>query len=231
MTTISSPNALLVLLCPREARFSNTLLARHELVHLNRQSLVRLGPLSVGQRANRFKTSYRLTYCNFTIIHMSVDISIESGQSTRNSWHLTTMEIDMVETRTELHPGNRMEDGTIFAGVSPDTGNPMYTTPEDSPLTTGDTPRTRNWKADMQYASKLDAHGHKDWRVPTKNELNVLFNNRAAIGGFNGTGSYPAGWYRSSTKYRLLCAWYQRFSDGNQEWGNKSNGSSLRCVR
>jgi hypothetical protein len=35
--------------------------------------------------------------------------------------------------------------------------------------------------------------------VPNKGELNVLFNNRAAIGGFDESGDDPAGWYGSST--------------------------------
>jgi hypothetical protein len=33
--------------------------------------------------------------------------------------------------------------------------------------------------------------------MPTKSELNVLFNNRAAIGGFDLSGSEPSGWYWS----------------------------------
>ena len=51
-----------------------------------------------------------------------------------------------------------------------------------------------------KYAKGFEGHGHKDFRVPTKNELSVLFNNRAAIGGFNVTGSIPAGWYWSSSR-------------------------------
>src|SRR5947209_3721578 len=35
----------------------------------------------------------------------------------------------------ELKPGERMPDGTIYAGISPDSQKPMYTTPEDAPLT------------------------------------------------------------------------------------------------
>jgi hypothetical protein len=53
-----------------------------------------------------------------------------------------------------------MPDGTIYAGISPDTHQPMYTTPADAPL-------TMQWKAAMQYAAALDANAHKDWRVPT----------------------------------------------------------------
>ena len=64
--------------------------------------------------------------------------------------------------------GDRMPDGTIFAGVSPDTGKPMYTTPADASL-------TMDWKKAMDYVKKLDAHGYQDWRLPTQGELNVLF--------------------------------------------------------
>ena len=88
--------------------------------------------------------------------------------------------------------GDKMPDGTVFAGISPDTNKPMYATPADASL-------TMKFNEAQEYAAKLDAHGHKDWRVPTKAELNVLFNNRAAIGGFNVTGSYPAGWYWSAS--------------------------------
>jgi hypothetical protein len=73
--------------------------------------------------------------------------------------------------------------------------------------------------------------GHKDWHVPTKNELNVLFNNRAAIGGFDISGSNPSGWYWSSSFYDKWNAWGQRFSDGFQNDFSKVYPSSVRCVR
>ena len=125
--------------------------------------------------------------------------------------------------QSEPKPGDKMPDGTIYAGISPDTGKPMYTTPADAPL-------TMTWKAAMKYAAKLDAHGQKDWRVPTEGELNVLFNNRAAIGGFKVTASGPSGWYWSSTE-DCYAAWFQRFRDGVQNWNDEYNESSLRCVR
>src|SRR5712691_7330547 len=87
----------------------------------------------------------------------------------------------------------RMPDGTVYAGISPATNEPMYATPNDAPL-------TYTFNQAQKYAAKLDAHGHHDWRVPTKGELNVLFQNRAAIGGFDESGSDPAGWYWSSSQ-------------------------------
>jgi hypothetical protein len=62
----------------------------------------------------------------------------------------------------------KMQDGAVYAGLSPDTGEPMFTTPAYAPW-------TMKWKQAMEYAAKLDAHGHQDWRAPTKGELNVLF--------------------------------------------------------
>ena len=141
--------------------------------------------------------------------------------------------------RVEVHPandhgkptasttpqiGDKMEDGTVYAGISPDTNKPMYARPADAPL-------TYTFNQAQKYAEQLDAHGHKDWRAPTKAELNVLFKNRAAVGGFNESGSYPAGWYWSSSQNHDFIAWGQRFSDGYQGYNSKINASSLRCVR
>jgi hypothetical protein len=131
----------------------------------------------------------------------------------------------MTEAKQELKTGARMPDGTVFAGISPDTNEAMYTTPADAPL-------TMKWKQAMEYAAKLDAHGHKDWRAPTKGELNVLYNSRAAIDGFSESGS-DAGWYWSSSHDFNLGAWGQRFFDfdGYQDALNDSYAASLRCVR
>jgi hypothetical protein len=120
--------------------------------------------------------------------------------------------------------GERMLDGTVYAGISPDTGVSMYATPKDAPL-------TLKWEQAMRYAGALDAHGHHDWRVPTKGELNLLFQNRAAIGGFDLSGSYPAGWYWSSSQANDYDAWDQRFSDGDQYYDDKVIHAPLRCVR
>jgi hypothetical protein len=120
--------------------------------------------------------------------------------------------------------GDTMPDGTIFAGVSPDTGKAMYAMPADAPI-------TMKFNEAQQYPKDLDVHGYKDWRLPTKNELNVLFNNRAAIGGFNVTGSYPADWYWSASENDRWYASCQRFSDGYQGYDEEDGRSSVRCVR
>jgi hypothetical protein len=122
--------------------------------------------------------------------------------------------------------GAVMKDGTIYAGVSPDTGKPMYATPRDAPLM-----MSFNQAAD--YAAGLNAHGHRDWRVPTKDELNLLFNHRAAIAGFDLTVSSPASWYWSSSEDHQY-GWHaseQCFSNGCQYSENLNARASVRCVR
>ena len=133
----------------------------------------------------------------------------------------------MTQQSNEPKIGNKMPDGTIYAGVSPDTGSPIYAMPTDAPLTL-----TFNEAAD--HAKKLNREkylGYDDWRLPTKTELNVLFNNRAAIGGFDVSGSVPAGWYWAATQINRWSAWDQRFEDGAQDSYNKDDHSSLRLVR
>jgi hypothetical protein len=123
-------------------------------------------------------------------------------------------------------PGDTMPDGTVFAGISPDTGKPMYTAPADAPL-------TLKWKDAMEYGARLDANGHHDWRVPTKAELSVLYENRdkgALKGTFNVTGALTSGWYLSSTKHEYG-TWGQDFSNGFQFWIRDGRDLSFRCVR
>lgn len=78
-----------------------------------------------------------------------------------------------------IEVGDQMEDGTIFAGVSPDTGKNMFVMPESAS-------GIFNWYAAKRYIDGLDAHGHKDWQFPSESELNILFKNHAKLEGFSG---------------------------------------------
>jgi hypothetical protein len=140
-------------------------------------------------------------------------------------------------TSGEPAVGDKMPDGTIFAGISPDTNKPMYVTAEDATM-------SMDFNAAAKYAKKLKAHGHNDWRVPSKAELNVLFQNRekgALKGALNLTGSLPDGWYWSSSfnyyselRQRLIkddCPWRQHFKKGYQKQVTKDGTASVRCVR
>jgi hypothetical protein len=123
-------------------------------------------------------------------------------------------------------PGRRMPDGTIYAGISPDSDKALYTTIEDAPA-------TFPWIKAQKYCRALSASRQRDWHVPSLGELAVLFNNRASIGKFNETGyvNNAPGYYWSSAQVGDASAWGQRFNDGYHEDLSKTQDSLVRCVR
>jgi len=65
----------------------------------------------------------------------------------------------------------------------------------------------------------------KGWRLPTKNELNVMYKNKDRIGGF---ALYV---YWSSTEGDFNGAWAQYFTDGFQDFNDKNFPGYVRAVR
>ena len=63
------------------------------------------------------------------------------------------------------------------------------------------------------------------WYLPSKDELNRLYSNKAAIGGFSDE------LYWSSTEVSSNNAWRQNFSSGHQGYITKSSTCRVRCVR
>jgi|Laugresbdmm110sd_1035091.scaffolds.fasta_scaffold05344_3 hypothetical protein len=63
------------------------------------------------------------------------------------------------------------------------------------------------------------------WRLPTKDELNLLYINKDKIGGF---ADY---YYWSSTEYNNSYAWIQDFDGGKQYDDYKSDKYYVRAVR
>jgi hypothetical protein len=53
--------------------------------------------------------------------------------------------------------GGKLPDGTVFAGISPDTNKPMYTTPEDASLTMTSTMPRNTPPSSMLTATKTGA--------------------------------------------------------------------------
>ena len=68
--------------------------------------------------------------------------------------------------------------------------------------------------------------GYSDWYLPSKDELNKLYINRFAIGGFDN------GHYWSSTEVDSNGAWTRYFGNGNQYNGGRNYGNGgVRAVR
>jgi Protein of unknown function (DUF1566) len=72
----------------------------------------------------------------------------------------------------------------------------------------------------------LVMNGYSDWFLPSKDELNLLYQQIAVVGGF-------ANWYYwSSSEYNATGAWYQSFSSGIQySYDVKYDTYCVRAVR
>jgi hypothetical protein len=66
-----------------------------------------------------------------------------------------------------------------------------------------------------------------DWYLPSKSELNLLYNQRAVVGGFE------FGWYWSSTEFSGNIAWLELFGSNNSlpEWYLKDEADHVRAIR
>ncbi|MDA3890275.1 MAG: FISUMP domain-containing protein [Salinivirgaceae bacterium] len=77
-----------------------------------------------------------------------------------------------------------------------------------------------------RHCSDLVLSGYEDWYLPSRDELNILYINRVAIGGFS------TGLYWSSTEYNSDASWAQDFSNGYQyEESLKSDTYNVRAIR
>ena len=77
----------------------------------------------------------------------------------------------------------------------------------------------------------LTQGGYSDWYLPSEYELDALYTNRVAIGGFV-VATYQ-DFYWSSTEYpsNTTFAWAKRFLDGNAAPGGKNETHHVRAVR
>jgi hypothetical protein len=66
-----------------------------------------------------------------------------------------------------------------------------------------------------------------NWRLPTKEELNLMYENLHK----NGLGNFAADSYWSSSENLTFCAWTQNYTNGRQFNGNKGSALRVRAVR
>ena len=81
--------------------------------------------------------------------------------------------------------------------------------------------------ANLAAAHTVTVNGvaYGDWFLPSKGELNQMYVNRTAIGGFDGI------YYWSSSESNFSDAWLQVFITGNRPHGGKDNEFYVRPVR
>jgi len=87
--------------------------------------------------------------------------------------------------------------------------------------------QTGNFAAKVcaDYSVTVSGVTYGDWYLPSKYELNLLYLQKVAVGGF------ASAYYWSSTEYLNASAWVQHFDDGYQVGYNKGTTLYVRAVR
>ena len=116
-------------------------------------------------------------------------------------------------------------------GITWDNGNPKTTGATETAIGTGNS-NTNAIVASQGagiYAAKLCSDlvlgGFSDWYLPSKDELNKLYENKNVVGGFAST------YYWSSSESNFNNAWSQYFLNGFQYYYDKSFKLCVRAVR
>ena len=88
---------------------------------------------------------------------------------------------------------------------------------------------TFNLQNAVTLVENYDGGDFQDWRLPTKDELNLIYVNLKLrnLGGFGDDFNI----YWSSSEYDYTFEWFQEFRDGNQAYNFKDTTYSVRAVR
>ena len=133
-------------------------------------------------------------------------IATTSNQSTGIQWY------NGVNTNTEA------------AGTAIGTGLSNTNKIIVSQLNTGSYPA----KLCADYSLNVNGVVYDDWYLPSRDELDQLYLNRAAIGGFDPNGNY---WSSTDNIDDPTRAWAQDFRYGNANLPNKSYTNYVRAIR
>ena len=85
-----------------------------------------------------------------------------------------------------------------------------------------------NWYEARMYCFALDIDGKVGWRLPTKDELNLIYLTKKC----KSENDFEIWYYWSSTEINDNDAWAQGFYHGFHNYMNKSDGGGyVRAIR
>ncbi len=148
--------------------------------------------------------------------------------------------------------GSQCADTTIFAGWHPLTHQHLFIPPTDQggsvqwktstgtndiatdSLTDGrantnQAPNSTTFPA-FKACKDLNVGGYTDWYLPSRAELDYMFNNKALLEAGPMT-DFNTFFYWSSSEWSANDVWGLVFADGNGYQGGKTSNVNVRCMR
>jgi|TARA_B110000091_G_scaffold199978_1_gene230307 hypothetical protein len=191
-----------------------TLIGESSITVMQNDTYVDLGATAIdnvdGDLTSNISTTSNVdtsTLGTYTVTHSVSDASGNNGSASRQV-------VVMVQSLAIGQP----YQGGIIAYID-------STGPHGLIAATADYNGTLNWDDAVSYCNGLTVGQYDDWYLPSKFELNLLYEQQTAIGGFTG------GFYWSSTEYDNYGAWFQYFNDGAQGYDSKDDTGYVRAVR
>lgn len=130
---------------------------------------------------------------------------------------------EMFESLETWNDGNTNYSTTGATSLSDGEGNTVTLVTADSDdMTAGVQPHNA-----AIYCNGLSAHGHSNWYLPARDELNLFWNDGSPVANVDESGSF----YWSSFEASNTAARSARFSNGNGGINSKNFTRLLRCVR
>lgn len=88
-----------------------------------------------------------------------------------------------------------------------------------------------SWDTGCQACEESAIDNYTDWRMPSKDELMILYLNKEEIGGFQRSGYYSEYWSRTTDAHNSSYYYTQSFSNGSHDVVYELNTRSVRCIR
>ena len=79
-----------------------------------------------------------------------------------------------------------------------------------------------NWADARLYCFALNIGGKSGWRLPSKEELNEIYES---------DNDFAKNFYWSSTEFNAYNAWLQLFANGYQNGNDKDSNYYVRAIR
>jgi len=79
--------------------------------------------------------------------------------------------------------------------------------------------------------TNLSLEGYNDWFLPSKDELDLMYQNLKRGSSLDNLGGFSNDDYWSSTQGDQSIAWKQGFYGGYQNFGSKSISVAVRAIR
>ena len=80
-----------------------------------------------------------------------------------------------------------------------------------------------------EYTVTVAGVTYADWYLPSKYELNLLYQQKTVVGGFANNAYWSSS--EGSSEFSVRSAWAQNFSSGNQNYYTTDSSLRVRAVR